>query len=194
MRTLQNQPKAILQIFHYGWVICSAPGQIGIPIQTFSEIATRLGNPKKALVLDSGIGHHYKVTTIPETIFAIGEKEDLKKWREEIEKEIEKLSPLQRWWEGLHVGTSSATIFGVLAPEENPYKKQAQSHGTGSTPRDSSDFSRCIKLLELFPNWETRLAEVAEQFPETKWPKIVEKWKKLKSCTTKEQSEILSQL
>lgn len=48
-----------------------------------------------------------------------------------------------------------------------------------STPQDAGDFKRCYELLQLIPEWRTRLNEVAEKHPH--WKLIVEHWGELES-------------
>jgi len=43
-----------------------------------------------------------------------------------------------------------------------------------STPADAGDFNRCATLIEIIPEWKTRLPEVAALFPI--WTGIVEHW------------------
>jgi hypothetical protein len=56
----------------------------------------------------------------------------------------------------------------------------AESAATG--PQDASDFGRCRRLLDLFPDWESNLHVVSEAFPATPWPSLVDRWKDLTSA------------
>ncbi|MBD2076339.1 hypothetical protein H6F86_21130 [Phormidium sp. FACHB-592] len=77
-----------------------------------------------------------------------------------------------QWITTGEVGTSSKTIWAVLT---GTISEQGRSCGINfDTPSDADDFSRCYKLLQLIPEWRTRLPEVAEVFP--KWLPIVEMW------------------
>lgn len=67
-------------------------------------------------------------------------------------------------------GISSKTIWAVMmdcVPEEYPWHKF-------DVPHDPSDFGRCYRLLQKFPEWKARLEEVAAQF--TKWIPMVREW------------------
>lgn len=44
----------------------------------------------------------------------------------------------------------------------------------GSTPSDPSDFGRCYRLLQHFPEWKARMGEVAKKYPE--WTALVREW------------------
>lgn len=72
------------------------------------------------------------------------------------------------------VGTSSKTIWAVMMDAVLPGCKDSLVYGV---PRDPNDFRRCWKLLVLFPEWRTRLSEVAIQFPA--WVGFVREWDKL---------------
>ena len=72
------------------------------------------------------------------------------------------------WFRGFDTGVSSLTIWSVMTghPVQN----------TG-IPYDPADFGRCYRLLELFPEWKTRLGEVSARYPE--WRPFVEAWPRL---------------
>lgn len=44
----------------------------------------------------------------------------------------------------------------------------------GRPPSDPSDFGRCYRLLQHFPEWKARMGEVAAKFPE--WTALVREW------------------
>lgn len=71
------------------------------------------------------------------------------------------------WFRGRDVGTSSYTILFVMTGTRSPHKRY-------SVPLDPSDFGRCYRLLNLFPEWRVRLPEVAERFKE--WGPMVRRW------------------
>lgn len=77
------------------------------------------------------------------------------------------------------VGTSSRTIWGVLTGAITSY---VDSFNVG-VPRDMDDFSRCYKLISLFPEWEARLSEVAAIFPQ--WIPFIREWDALKEAYRK---------
>lgn len=73
----------------------------------------------------------------------------------------------REWLHGRDTGTSSLTIFSVLMNARSP-------HNRYDIPYDPSDFGRCYRLLELFPDWKPRLPEVSARFPE--WIPFVREW------------------
>jgi len=71
------------------------------------------------------------------------------------------------WIASRDVGVSSATIWSVMTGKPSPLERY-------NTPMDEADFGRCDRLLALFPEWRTRLHEVAEKFPA--WRSVVTRW------------------
>jgi hypothetical protein len=47
----------------------------------------------------------------------------------------------------------------------------------GSFPLDPSDLGRCLRLLELFPEWKPRMGEMARY--SAQWAALVERWDEL---------------
>jgi hypothetical protein len=47
----------------------------------------------------------------------------------------------------------------------------------GSFPWDPSDLGRCLRLLELFPEWKPRIREMARYSPQ--WAALVARWDEL---------------
>jgi len=80
----------------------------------------------------------------------------------------------KQWIINGEVGTSSQTIWAVMMDAVLPSRKDSRDYGV---PHDPDDFSRCWKLLALFPAWRNRLPEVASQFPA--WVGFVREWDKL---------------
>lgn len=78
----------------------------------------------------------------------------------------------QNWINGRDTGTSSLTIYSVMRGTPSP-------HGRYAPPQDPDDFGRCYRLLNLFPELEPRLGEVAARFPE--WSGLVRAWSNLKT-------------
>lgn len=71
------------------------------------------------------------------------------------------------------VGLSSKAIWAVMMGVPVDF-------GFGDThPRDPSDFDRCVKLLNLCPEWRSRMSEMREVSP--KWAALVEEWDSLES-------------
>jgi len=75
------------------------------------------------------------------------------------------------WLQGKDTGISSKTIFAVMTGtvDMGPF--------SGGIPYDPSDFGRCYRLLQHFPQWRARLPEVARRHPE--WGPMVEAWDEL---------------
>lgn len=77
-------------------------------------------------------------------------------------------TPETRWLAGGDTGRSSQTIWAVMTGKLAPCIKGYD------TPKDPSDFGRCVALLKLFPAWRARLPEVAARHPE--WAPLVDAW------------------
>lgn len=85
-----------------------------------------------------------------------------------------------KWITGSDTGVSSKTIWSVMmdsVDEEKPSYRY-------DIPHDPADLGRCYRLLALFPEWKSRLKEVAEIFP--MWKPMVEKWDELTALYEKE--------
>jgi hypothetical protein len=93
---------------------------------------------------------------------------------------MKKISPLA-WILGNDTGVSAKTIWAVMmgeTPEDIPFGYDV--------PHDPADFGRCYRLLNRFPEWKSRLNEVAEKFP--KWGPMVREWGKMTQLYEKELS------
>ncbi len=75
------------------------------------------------------------------------------------------------WIVGPDVGQSSKTIWCVMMHQPEP------AYG-GCYPLDPSDFGRCYRLLLIMPEWEARIDEVGEAYPE--WKPLIREWSQLK--------------
>ena len=69
------------------------------------------------------------------------------------------------WMLSGDTGISSECICGVMT------KSKVRD---SSPPSDPSDFGRCYRLLQHFPEWKDRMGEVAKKFPE--WAALVREW------------------
>lgn len=182
-------PRYIIEVHNLGLLLLNAPNQTGIPINALTEV-TPLTH--KDWVVATGIGHHYSQMRNG-TAIALGSKQNVVRWEQEIEEELatpNRLSPASRWWLGTRVGRSSATIFAVLAADSH-YRRKAATYGEGATPRDAGDFGRCVNLLNTFPEWRGRLQEVDDAYPDTAWPKIIARWAEIEAAPPSEQYQIL---
>jgi hypothetical protein len=83
----------------------------------------------------------------------------------------------REWLRGPDTGISSKTIYRVMTGD---YGSDPFGHGlhTG-TPLDPSDFGRCYRLLQRFPEWRSRMHEVSAKYPE--WTGLVRAWPKLEA-------------
>lgn len=177
----------------HGWLLCAPPYQRGIPLDAINKCLPLF--PKNS-VMNAAIAHHYNTDGHKtHVVVAISTIADGKIWESEIATLLLDRGdkPHERWWKGTDVGTSSATIFGVLADVKwlPAIIDAAREMGNGSTPRDSADFARCSRLLDLFPEWRARLPEVAVTFPDTQWPHIIARWSEIEYATSHRRSEIL---
>jgi hypothetical protein len=141
-------------------------------------------------VVDCGIAHHMRTWhEKPNLVVCVGEIAELRKWREEIAKELDARTNLARecrWWYGTDVGASSATIMGVLGQHWD-----ALELGKGQTPRDADDFGRCERLLGVMPEWRDKLGLVADHYPA--WKPIVERWAELEAADVNGRNAILEE-
>ena len=71
------------------------------------------------------------------------------------------------WLAGRDTGMSSEAIcYHMLGMKSD-----------GSFPLDPSDLGRCLRLLELFPEWKPRMGEMARY--SAQWAALVERWDEL---------------
>lgn len=127
-----------------------------------------------------------RVSTALGATFAACRKDDVDAWTAEVAVRAVTLANGDaelEWLLGPDTGTSSKTIFSVLASSKT---LRARALGTwrANTPSDPSDFGRCHRLLERFPAWRDRLGEVAEAHP--KWTRLVDAWGEMTALWLKE--------
>lgn len=76
------------------------------------------------------------------------------------------------WMRDGEVGMSSRAIhdhmLGVAA------------HGGYAAPADPDDLNRCIKLLELIPEWKPRMSEMAQRGDQ--WAGLASRWEEIVQC------------
>jgi hypothetical protein len=75
-------------------------------------------------------------------------------------------------------GISSEVICAVMT------NSKGRSAWECSPPYDPSDFGRCYRLLNLFPEWKARMPEVGTKYPE--WGPLVREWDSLTALYEKE--------
>jgi hypothetical protein len=81
------------------------------------------------------------------------------------------------WLRNGDTGTSSLTIYSVLADSDAHRIPYRQRERLGDTPVDPEDFGRCHRLLALKPGWADRLREVSAKYPA--WAGLVYEWPRL---------------
>ena len=87
------------------------------------------------------------------------------------------------WLISEDTGISSLTIFTVMTGRD------VVRNFSKAAPRDFWDFGRCYRLLQRFPHWQARLAEVGAVCPE--WAPIAGDWDRLVSFYEADQRDIL---
>jgi hypothetical protein len=96
------------------------------------------------------------------------------------------------WLDNGRVGSSSATMCGVLFPNLRNHHKLADNVDYDdnfkiSWPHDNSDFDRCMKFLEAVPEAKSRLSELSSLSKE--WEGLVSNWDKIESLINNKQSD-----
>ena len=157
-------------------MVAAAPGKEGVPMHALSDVLALF--PKDSF-LSPGIAHHYQYAYDGRAHLAIVSKEGSAAWEKEIAERIACFEPQTRWWLGTDAGCSSAAIFTVFC--RNDLKWASDRMARSSVPRDMADFGRCQRLLNLFPEWKARLKEVADRYPKTAWPELIDRWADLET-------------
>ena len=81
------------------------------------------------------------------------------------------------WIASAHdTGISSRTIVAYME-RSSPALAAALLQGRSGHPRDPSDLGRCIRLLDIAPEYRARLPEMANLGPE--WAALVTHWDEL---------------
>lgn len=189
-----DKPEYIAVKWKHGWSL-EGVEQRALPLDAFRSIINNNRLLGEGKLICPGIANHLARTARPNTVMAIASKEDGEKWKQEITASLVNLPSEQQWFLGCDTGISSLVIFSVLA-KDLALGKRAKDEvlGRASTPQDSSDLKRCLRLIKKFPEWESRLPEVAAAYPDGKWAVIVENWQKLKAADPEQQSQLLRKL
>ena len=185
-----NQVRYNIEIWPLGVLLCGPGGRCPADaMRTLSDVVGPKG------VISCGIPHHLRYYMgRDDVVVCAGTKENLAQWELEIAREISNQLPQRKWWFGCDVGKSSASIFFVLTDQNKILKEAVEKYSNGAYPRDADDFGRCQRLLELIPEWRSRLSEVAIAYPNGPWPKIIERWHELEVADGKRQCEILNEV
>lgn len=88
------------------------------------------------------------------------------------------LGKLMEWFTGSDTGTSSKCIAAVMCGAD-PEKIENCSH-----PYDPADLGRCLRLLEIFPEWKARMPEMANV--SDSWALAAKHWNELATLFEKE--------
>lgn len=81
------------------------------------------------------------------------------------------MTPIE-WLLSDDTGISSKTILAVMT-----LSRPQGTRWWPDVPHDPSDFGRCYRLLQKFPQWRRRLHEVADAYP--MWGPMVAAWDEL---------------
>jgi hypothetical protein len=149
----------------------------------------------RTAVVDAGIAHHLRQTSaVPDAVFCVGTPDLCAEWRSDIAERLKRLSSdEERWWNGCDVGLSSAAMFCVLCTRED-LRIQAKNYSRDAAPLDGGDFLRCLNLLDMFPGWRNRLGEIAQAYPNTRWPTVISRWPNLEAAVNANDAKALEGL
>jgi len=78
------------------------------------------------------------------------------------------------WIVGNDTGSSSKALWAFMMGRKTD----------GSYPHDPADLGRCLRLLELVPEWKVRIPEMASVSPY--WAALVSRWLELASTMAEE--------
>lgn len=84
------------------------------------------------------------------------------------------MSKVISWMTGSDTGMSSKAIAAHMTTGECD----------GSFPCDPADLGRCLRLLDLFPEWERRMPEMGKY--NSTWKRIAGAWPELRNLMTEE--------
>lgn len=145
--------------------------------------------------MPSGCYLHPGISGKYRTAMCIGLPEELKLWEGEIEESVKGLKPQERFLRGTKVGISALSIFTALTDNASLRREAENYYETEFHPdvsKDADDFSRCQYLLSLMPEWKSRLREVSERFPKTRWKEIAPQWQILEHFYLKGKPQAVS--
>jgi len=152
-----------------------------VPVEDMATL-TKLWAKQGYDTLAVGVGSALGVT------MAICHKDDLEAWQKEVEAQAAQKAAgdaEKEWLFGPDTGISSKTIMSVLSTGAARIGAEVSLGRWGAdVPHDPSDFGRCYRLLQTFPQWRDRLNEVAAKFP--KWEPMVREWDRMTSLWEEE--------
>jgi hypothetical protein len=182
-------PLYTIDVWPHGWTLSGPTDQPGLPMNALHD-SMKLFPRSAEMCLD--IAHHLKMANFPRVVLCIATPDQSRKWREEILEAIKAFPPQRRWWLGLDVGQSSMALFSCFCSLD--LAGPARDMSRAAAPCDAADFGRCMRLLQMFPEWRARLDEVASAFRHTKWPAIIARWDELEQATAPHRSRILREI
>lgn len=165
-----NEPQYILERWPHGWLLKAPQFSRGVPIDCLNEILPAM--PKNSVVDGS-------ISAALGAVFAIGTEKECKAWRAEIEEQLEKdvKDPYRRWLLGTDTGVSSITMFSEMIDKPDLRLEALSRIRDADIPHDSSDFGRCYRLLQKFPEFGKRWAALVEKHPA--WRLYADNWSTL---------------
>jgi len=183
----KSQIQYSIHRFPLGWAVSPPQGQEGIPLSLVIDFVSLLSGH----VISPSIAHHLKETTYLNPVLVITTQKDSIAWIKEIDESLAGYPPEERWWKGTNVGSSSAALFATLCSPQ--WKAKATELGKTSTPKDHDDLQRCINLVKDM-QWQDKLNQVAQAYPNTNWPEIIKHWDELQSSTPQRQDKIIKEI
>ena len=188
---MTDQPLYSLQKMPLGWTVASSKG---VSMSALSECLEMLKgcSTKGEFYVHPGIAHHLKYYSgLRNVVFVIATRDNAKIWEEQIAKKLSSCNPEGQWFYGTDVGRSSAAIFAVFC--DPSFMTEPEQFSQKAWPIDCDDFGRCERLLAIFPDLRGRLNEVAEAYPDTKWPKLIARWDEIEKADPVGRDTIISE-
>ncbi len=139
-----------------------------VPVEDISFIFGNFVNNFPDSVIDFGLPSFYKCTMV-----VCRDRTSLRRWRAEVDLVLDAKyghNPEERWLYGIDTGLSSICIFNYMKGYAN-----ADIH----VPHDSDDFGRCYRLLDIIPDWRTRMPEMGRHY--SQWKPFTDCWSELES-------------
>jgi hypothetical protein len=97
------------------------------------------------------------------------------------------------WLHEGNIGNSSLSLcFHIFPQLETYFSKNNHKDFQFSTPKDKSDFNRCLQFVETVNIFPEQLLKVGEIDPN--WTNIINKWDDIKNSSYEEATEIIMQI
>lgn len=78
-------------------------------------------------------------------------------------------------------GISAWTLAAAMCPGARDYLDGRLGPWRWDGPYDGADVGRCVRLLDRFPHWRTRMAEVAAFCPRG-WAPLIDRWPEIEAA------------